>query len=310
MNVWPEAALLADRARAIEDFVRTRLLEPLDYYADAFDRAIETVGDLIEATVDLSFLRLNDDQSRSGLTDVVLDPALFYALRYVAGPPISADDLAVLSEADSFSRAKLAADPEILDRMAQTLLDAHDRRRFPWLFDREEATEAERAAATLSTAALIAAQQTQTWRRGQSGRDQEQSVADALTEAGFVEVPTRRVEHLSDAPTPGTFCRESRLHTQKADLIVGLWDRRTLAIECKVSNSSVNSYKRLNREAAGKAAAWRVEFGAKVVPAAVLSGVYGMESLRQAQGAGLSLFWSHNLAALTDWIETTRPAGR
>lgn len=82
-----------------------------------------------------------------------------------------------------------------------------------------------------------------------------------------------------------------------------------MAVECKVSNSSVNSYKRLNREAGGKAAAWLRDLGAtQVVPAAVLSGVYAMSSLQQAQAAGLSVFWTHDLASLTDYIETTRPA--
>lgn len=305
MKAWTEEELARDRRLSIEDFVRTRLLEPLDFYADAFERAVGTVGDMIEATVDLTRLRLTDDQSRVDIQAVVADPEQFYALRHIAGPPISAADLVVLSEANSFSRAQLKQDPGILDRMAQTLLAAHDRRRFPWIYAGGEATEAERAAATLSTAALVATQKTKTWRNNQSGRDQEQAVADALIASGFTEVPTRSIQHLADAPGPGVFCRESKLHTQKADLIVGLWDRRTLAIECKVSNSSANSYKRLNREAGGKAAAWRVEFGTKVVPAAVLSGVYALPSLRQAQDAGVSLFWSHDLVALIDWIETT-----
>jgi hypothetical protein len=63
-----------------------------------------------------------------------------------------------------------------------------------------------------------------------------------------------------------------------------LWDRRIMAIECKVSNSSTNSVKRLNRGAAGKAEKWLHEFGALgVVPVAVLSGVYKLHNLVGAQ---------------------------
>lgn len=301
--------LQADRERAVAEFVRDRLREPLDVYLEQFDDARGVVEELLEETRDLTLLlpaRLTDEM-RARLIEIVTDPAEFYALRYLAGPPISADDLTLLAEADSFSRKRLTEDPAIIDRLAQTVLDAHDRRRFPWLMDGRDPTEAESKAAALATAALIAYQQNQTWRRGQSGRDQEDVVAEALVASGFVERPTRSVQHLADAPRPGEFCRESKLRDQKADLLIGLWDRRTMAVECKVSNSSVNSYKRLNREAGGKAAAWLRDLGAtQVVPASVLSGVYAMPSLLQAQDAGVSLFWTHDLTALTDYIETTR----
>lgn len=310
MKAWTEGELQAGRDRAIAEFVRERLREPLDVYLDQFDDAQGVVEDLLEGTLDLTLLLPGHpaEELRARLLDIVADPAQFYAFRYLAGPPISADDLTMLAEADSLSRKRLTNDPAILDRLALTVLDAHDRRRFPWLMEKREPSPEERHAATLATASLIAVQQNQTWRRGQSGRDQEGLVADVLIASGFTEVPTRSIAHLADAPAPGTFCRESKLRDQKADLVVGLWDRRTMAIECKVSNSSVNSYKRLNREAGGKAATWLRDLGAtQVVPASVLSGVYSMASLRQAQAQGLSVFWTHDLAALTDFIETTRP---
>jgi hypothetical protein len=80
-----------------------------------------------------------------------------------------------------------------------------------------------------------------------------------------------------------------------------------MAIECKVSNSATNSVKRLNNDAAAKAEAWLKDFGTRqVVPAAILSGVYKLHNLEDAQSRGLSLFWAHDLKALTDWISTTR----
>lgn len=54
---------------------------------------------------------------------------------------------------------------------------------------------------------------------------------------------------------------------------------------------------------------WIAEFGtAGVVPAAVLSGVYKLSHLAGAQTSGLTLWWAHDLDALVEWIEATRPA--
>lgn len=95
--------------------------------------------------------------------------------------------------------------------------------------------------------------------------------------------------------------------TRKADFIVRLWDNRLLPIECKVSNSSLNSAKRLNNDAAVKAEAWRQDFGrTQVVPAAVLAGVYNLHNLEEAQARGLTIFWAHDLTRLVDWIARTQ----
>ena len=110
-----------------------------------------------------------------------------------------------------------------------------------------------------------------------------------------------------DAPLSGRFCAESMLGKSKADFIVRLWDQRVMAIECKVSNSATNSIKRLNHEAAAKAKAWHDSFGQdQVVPTAVLSGVYKLHNLQDAQDRGLTLFWAHDLKSMMDWIEGTK----
>jgi len=109
-------------------------------------------------------------------------------------------------------------------------------------------------------------------------------------------------------PIDGEFCRESLFGTRKADFIVGLWDGRKMAIECKVSNSATNSIKRLNNDTAVKATTWLKEFGTnQVVPATVITGVFKLNKLKQAQGSGLSLFWAEQLDVMLDWIKSTRP---
>lgn len=52
---------------------------------------------------------------------------------------------------------------------------------------------------------------------------------------------------------------------------------------------------------------WLKVFGtSQVVPTAVLSGVFKVLNLQQAQERGLSLFWSHALDKLGTFIESTR----
>ncbi len=131
--------------------------------------------------------------------------------------------------------------------------------------------------------------------------DPEMRVDFLRTEADLIRVVT-----LNHAPTAGEFCRESLLGNRKADFIIGLYDQRIMPVECKVSNSSTNSVKRLNNDAAAKAEAWFQAFGhVSMVPTAVLSGVYKTHNLMNAQEHGLILFWAHDVAAMTAWIQST-----
>jgi hypothetical protein len=153
----------------------------------------------------------------------------------------------------------------------------------------------------------MATRKTETSRRGKGKKEQEGKVQRYLTEAGLEQVPTRRMATLADVPKPGQFCRESLIGSAKADFVVGLWDRRTMAVECKVSNSGLNSIKRLNHDAAAKAAAWIKDFGTlTMVPTAVLGGVYNLGSLTDAQERNLTLFWAHDLGRMIDWINNTK----
>lgn len=296
---WSDEELEVARRASITCFRDERLQEPLEQYLETFDTYRGAVEDLLEATVDLTELSPPD-------LDVLTDPSLLVALRYLAGPPISEDDLKVLAEA-SLAPSRLRADADMASRVVETILVALDRRRFPWVAESREPEASEREAASLASAALMATQRLSTVRRSESKDAQEQAVADALSRAGFKEVPTRTIATLGEAPGQGEFCRESHFGTRKADFVVGLWDGRKMPVECKVSNSSTNSVKRLNNDAAVKATRWLEEFGtAQTVPAAVIAGVFKAHNLKTAQTTGLTLFWAHNLDAMLDWIESTR----
>ena len=185
--------------------------------------------------------------------------------------------------------------------------DWHDRRRFPWVGTASEPDENVRATAVLATSALLAMRRLETMRRNEGKEFQERTVAKKLSDSGFVRVNPRRISTLQNAPTAGEFCRESMFGNRKADFVIGLFDGRTMALECKVSNSSTNSIKRLNNDAAIKAENWKSDFGTlQVVTAAVLSGVYNTHNLEDAQNRGLTIFWVHNLDAMIEWLFSTK----
>ena len=262
---WTAEEFEREAAQAIRHFRETRMHEPLEAYLDYVEEYRRQVETLIEETVDLTRL--------SNLAvELLTNPQRLTAIRYLASPAISEDDLKVLADA--------ALTPKRLN-------------------------------AVVSTAALIATQKVQTGRRNEAKKTQEGAVADALRAAGFTEAPTRAVTNMSHLPAHGEFCAEALFGSRKADLIVRLWDGRVMPTECKVSNSSTNSVKRLNNDAAVKARTWIQEFGTVTcVPAAVLSGVFKTRNLISAQADGLTLFWAHGLDRMIAVINSTREAGR
>ncbi len=297
---WTEEELEIARKVAIEDFRRHRMEEPLEAYLDEFEERRNVFEDLLETTVDLT--QLSDHA-----IDLLSDPKFLEAIRYLAGPPISLDDLKVVADVSTVSGQRLRGDPPLAKRLIETVMLGLDRARFPWIHETRSPDEVERSAAVLASAALLAAQKVATSRRSESKTVQENKVEEFLLSHGFTKVPTRTVNTSAEAPGSGTFCRESELAGRKADVLLGLPDTRLMPIECKVSNSATNSVKRLNNDAAVKAVSWRTAFGeANVVPTAVLSGVYKLRNLIDAQQKGLTLFWAHDLTKLHDWIERTR----
>lgn len=300
---WTRAEFEADRQQSISAFREERIQEPLELYDELFVQRQGVMEDLLEGTIDLAVLEehalalLSDKESRD-------------AVRYLAGPPISEDDWKTIVDTHSLSPRHLQANPDLVRRLVMTIRDSLDRRRFPRVFAGRDPSEAERNAAILASAALSAMRGVETKRRFQGKTAQEAAVQQALLGSGFSKVrpPNRNVSSLADAPDAGEFTGEAYLGDRLADFIVGLWDSRTMTIECKASNSSLNSIKRLNNDTAAKASSWIVDYGQRhIVPVAVLSGVYDASSLERAQDTGLTIYWGHRLSDLTDWIERTRP---
>ncbi|WP_199399876.1 XamI family restriction endonuclease [Xylophilus ampelinus] len=122
--VWTAEQLELKRLEAVFIFRNRRMEEPLEQYLAHFDEYQGVVEDLLESTVDLSDLDSN-------LVHVLTAPKLMEAFRYLAGPPISSDDLKVVAEA-VFSKQRLERDSAMVTRIRQMVLSGLDRRRFPW----------------------------------------------------------------------------------------------------------------------------------------------------------------------------------
>ena len=275
--------------------------ESLARYLEIYDARSKHFGALLKRLSYLSSVETIDDDT---IVSTLTNAELLECFRYLASPFVSSDDLAVLSDS-KLSKSALT-DPASARRVFETIMQGVDVRRFPWLEAKRTPTEEECNRAITASAALLATQRIRTMRRGDEREAQEESVATALKEMAFTEVATRRIENQDQAPAHGEFCGESELGERKADLVARLRDGRILAIECKVSNSATNSIKRLNNDAAKKAVTWRREFGVRnVVPCAVLTGVFKLKNLLQAQEEKLTIFWAHDLQTLKDWIAET-----
>lgn len=225
------------------------------------------------------------------------------AFRYLTAPPISKDDLETVADA-ALTPSRLRTDPESTRRIRDTVLTIIDPHRFSWMAEGRKPSRHERERAVIASAALAASSDVETTRRNTSKGTQEQAVKKLLASAGMKEVKAREIAILTAAPAPGQFCGETRLAGTRADVVTRLKDGRAMAIECKVSNSTVNSYKRLVHDTGGKAAHWYNQLGrAQVIPCAVLSGVYSTANLEDVQeNKGVYLFWQHRLIDLAAFV--------
>ena len=171
------------------------------------------------------------------------------------------------------------------------------------------------------TSALHASEALQTERRGY-GRAVEQSLVTRLEAMGYVKVtggrgkskpkdgqpslppypPKGRVTQPSHHPAFPHFYGECTVYGRKVDLFIALKSGVMIALEAKDSSSALNSTKRLLNDTAAKAKHYEVAAGKNVISVALLSGVFKVADLAQAQTARLFLVWAHDLTEFVDWI--------
>ena len=301
---WSDAEIAADVAEATGKFRARRLAEPLDRYTGEFDSSVHVSRELIEQ---LGSLLTSAEADPKGLKRLWTSEAGRTAFRYLGAPPISDDDLETLAGVRLAASAAQAADGKG-SRLVEVMLAILDPRRFPWVGAGRPPTEGELHAAVLATATMIASQRVETLRRGEEKALVEGSVKNLMLQIGWVESPRKPnlgIQNLlNDSPAPKTFLTQVNLGADNADVVVRLGDGRLLAIECKGSNSEINSRKRLNKEAAQNARAWLGRFGDQVVPAVALQGVFKDRYVAEAQATPMLIFWGHRLDDLRRFVES------
>jgi len=279
------------------EFISQRDSKKQDYI-DVFVEKEQRVREFMDRTDDVR--NLSGDL-------FVRDPDTTTPARHVTGPPVSQDDLNTFVGANITKRKNVPRDAA--DEGAEIIKDLIDPKRFPWIPEERKPTAEEREKAIMSTTTLWAVKRTQTNRRNDPSQRQEAKILDAVTDAGWTEQSVNSIESAAEIENLSKGCVAHRVQVcnSESDIAIRLRDGRLLAIEAKASNSKVNSIKRLIREACGKASSWRDEFGDQVIPAVVLSGVYNLKHLKEAQNEyGMVIFWEHDIDRLVEFVESVK----
>lgn len=186
-----------------------------------------------------------------------------------------------------------------------------ERARFPWVPEGRDPTEAERHAAVVATAALLANRRTLTARANESKEEEEEAVKDRLVEAGLTEVARRWVHNLADAPPVGTFCAESQFGTPKSG-----HHRASLRRTGDADRGQSIQQLHQQREAAQQRRRGEgptVDSGVRYPerrPCRRPGRGFKLHNLRSAQNQDrLTVFWAHRLDATAEFIEATKPGG-
>jgi hypothetical protein len=300
--VWDDAALAEHAQTALEAFVDRRLAEPAARYVEHLNARKQALRKLFRLLTPIN----PNKPDISVVRDILLDKELLSALRYVAGPPISEDDLGVLVTRSTARVTKTAikTDPKLANEILHLICQLADNARFPWIKAGRSPRFHELKQAIRATTTMHAAQTMQTERRGY-GKEIEAQLQKHLEAMDFKKVPTPnkgKVTAPAHLPKKMTFYGECTVHGRRADLLIGLPDGRCIAVEAKDSSSVVNSVKRVLNDTAAKARHWHGKFGETIVPVALLSGVFGLDNLKDAQTSGLYLVWSHDLDSFASWL--------
>ena len=301
---WTAEEIGADAALAVAEFRSRRLAEPLHRYLAAFDAHEAEVRTLVEhldqvlGGADIATLKTSwsTEEGRS-------------AFRYLGAPPISDDDLETLAEASLSPASATQSSGEKRKRLVTVLRAVLDPRRFPWIEGARAPTPRELKAAVLATTVLLASQRVQTLRRGDEKSSIEGAVRGLLVGMGWQpgrSPGARGIQNLlNDSPVEKTFLTQVNLGSDNADVVVRLGNGHLLAIECKGSNSAINSRKRLNKEAVQNAQAWLGKFGGQVIPAVALQGVFNPRYVVAAQETPMLIFWAHRLDDLVTFVNAS-----
>lgn len=234
-------------------------------------------------------------------------------LRHFLAPPISQDQFKLIcpqwtksseNESKPLKRARA-------DAVAAVFRERLSRRLAPWVRYQRPPKLKELSSAIGAIAPLIASQKVATARRQRLSQLQEQAVIDLLIARGWTQVQSGLVTASGGLPAKH-FMHKTKFQSgpsenQEVDIACGLGGTRVLAMECKVTNDTTNSVKRIN-DVLKKASAWKSHWGVFVKSAAMLQGVIKPTDVQRLEDAKVEVFWAHRLDLFGKWIDAnTQP---
>lgn len=228
-------------------------------------------------------------------------------LRQMLAPPLSQDQFAIVCS--SYSKALENTDRPVPANKAASVAEAflamRDIQLLPWLAENRAPSAEEIRHTVTAVTPLLASQIHLTAKRTASSTDQEEAVVALLNAKEWERLPSRLVDR-GAILAARQFMKKTKFATttrpQEVDIACGLGGTMVLAMECKVSNDTTNSVKRIN-DVLKKATAWRDHWGSFVRPAALLQGTIGYKDVQRLTHAGVAVFWSHDLPRFERWID-------
>lgn len=228
-------------------------------------------------------------------------------LRQMLAPPLSQDQFAIVCpEYNKGFENKDRPVPAIkAAKVAEAFLAMRDIHLLPWLSENRPALPDEIRRVVIAVTPLLASQIHLTAKRTASSAVQEEAVVELLGAKDWERLPSCLVDRGAILAAK-QFMKKTKFATttrpQEVDIACGLGATMVLAMECKVSNDTTNSVKRIN-DVLKKATAWRDHWGSFVRPAALLQGTIGYKDVQRLIHAGVAVFWSHDLPRFERWID-------
>lgn len=228
-------------------------------------------------------------------------------LRQMLAPPLSQDQFAIVCA--DYSKSAENGDRPLSNgkaaRVAEAILAMRDMRLLTWLSEGRAPTDEDIRHVVHAITPLLASQLHLTAKRTASSAVQEDAVVQLLGAKKWERLPSQLVDR-GAVLGARQFMKKTKFATttrpQEVDIACGLGSTMVLAMECKVSNDTTNSVKRVN-DVLKKATAWREHWGSFVQPAALLQGTIGYKDVQRLVHAGVNVFWSHDLPRFERWID-------
>lgn len=229
--------------------------------------------------------------------------------RHLLAPPKSQDQFKLLCPSWSKGTEKSGRPLKLntARNAANTVKIWLDKSITPWLSQGRQPTTTERDLVIERIVSFIAPKEVDTAKRNRLSSIQEHDVVQLLLGNGWTRLPPALITASGQIP-PKHFIQKTLFATgttapHEVDIACGLKGSFVTAMECKVTNDTTNSIKRVN-DVLKKHEAWKSHWGNFVETAALLQGVIRPKDVQRLTDKGVHVFWSHDLNTFSKWIQS------